>query len=398
MRPPGGRRPGLAATVTAALTTVVAVLPVFLVGGLAVQLKDDLEMSASALGAAVAAFWAVSALLSTPAGYAAAGLGLRRGMPLAVALGLTALLGIAFLTPRWPWLILWLGVAGAANALIHPLSNGLIVKRVALANRAFAFGIKQAAIPAATLAAGLSVPVVALTVGWSWTFALAAGLATLLILALIRQLPRQAKQPANVGHGPKSALPRSLRPFLLATALAAGLGSAQANSVGAFTVVSAVASGFDPAAAGVLLGVASAAGMITRPLVGIAADRGVGGSMATVALMMGGGCLGLIGMATGDAVAYGVGCVVAFGLGWGWNGLVHYVVARRAHPFTAQATGITQSGTYIGGTLGPLAFGFVFAHYGPTAGWTAAAAVAAAGAGAALVAYRLEKATPGLPA
>lgn len=377
----------------AALTTVVAVLPVFLVGGLAVQLEADLGMTASALGAAVAAFWAVSALLSAPAGYVASGLGMRRGMPLAVGLGLTSLLGIAVLTPHWPWLILWLSIAGAANALIHPLSNGLIVDQVGIRNRAFAFGLKQAAIPAATLTAGLSVPIFALTVGWQWTFAAAALFAALFVPVLLRLLPRRTPKSATPTVKPsRAALPRRLRPFLLATAVAGGLGSAQANVVGAFTVVSAVEAGFDPAVAGLLLGAASVAGILARPLVGIAADRGIGGSMATVALMMAAGCGGLIGMATGHPVAYAGGCVVAFGFGWGWNGLVHYVVSKTAHPFTAQATGITQSGTYIGGTLGPLLFGIIFSRFNPAVGWGLAAVLAASGAGAALIAFRMEKA------
>ncbi len=377
----------------AALTTVVAVLPVFLVGGLAVQLEQDLGMTASALGAAVAAFWAVSALLSAAAGNAVSGLGLRAGMPLAVGLGLTALLGVAVLTPHWAWLILWLSVAGAANALIHPLSNALIVDQVATRNRAFAFGLKQAAIPAATLTAGLSVPVIALTVGWQWTFGAAALFAALLVPVLLRSLPRRLPVAVGTSATPvTSVLPRRLRPFLLATAVAGGLGAAQANVVGAFTVVSAVEAGFEPAGAGFLLGAASVAGILARPLVGIAADRGIGGSMATVAFMMTAGCAGLIGMATGQPVAYAIGSVVAFGFGWGWNGLVHYVVSKTAHPFTAQATGITQSGTYIGGSLGPLLFGVIFSQFGGAVGWSLAAVLAAAGAGASLVAYRLQKA------
>ncbi|MDV2981801.1 MFS transporter [Pseudarthrobacter oxydans] len=391
------RRPGQRATAIAALTTVVAVLPVFLVGGLAVQLEQDLGMTASVLGVAVATFWAVSALLSAPAGYVASGLGLRRGVPLAVGLGFVALAGIAFITPHWAWLIVWLSFAGAANALIHPLSNGMIVDQVAVRNRAFSFGLKQAAIPAATLTAGLSVPVFALTVGWNWTFALAALLAASLVPVLLRSLPRSAPVRRRSGKAAREPLPRRLKPFLFATAAASALGAGQANVVGAFTVAMAVEAGFSAAGAGLLLGGASVAGILARPLVGIAADRGIGGSMATVALMMGAGSLGLLGMASGFPVAYAAGAVVAFGLGWGWNGLAHYVVSRTAHPFTIQATGITQSGTYIGGTLGPLLFGIVFSRFSPAIGWTLAAVVAAAGAGASLVAFRLEKRLRGGP-
>ncbi len=385
-------RPGASATTVATLTTVVAVLPVFLIGGLAVQLGADLHMTPASLGIVVAVFWAVSSLLSPPAGAIAGSLGTRRGMVLAVSLGFIALLGITVGTPSWGWLALWLAVAGSANALSHPVSNSLIVSQVSIRNRAFAFGLKQAAIPVSTLVAGLSVPLLALTVGWRWTFALTALLALLLIPALVRVVPRRPPRPRGTAR-PRDAgkVPRELRPFLIATATASGLGSAQANVVGAFTVSSAVAAGFGTGEAGLLLGVASVAGILARPLVGIAADRGIGGSMATVAIMMGAGFMGLIGMASGHKAAFAVGAILAFGFGWGWNGLIHYVVSHRAHPFTARATGITQSGTYLGGTLGPLIFGFIFTHYGPGIGWSLAAAVSALGISAALVAFRLEK-------
>ena len=393
------RRPGLRATAMAAFSTVVVVLPVFLVGGLAVQMGEDLGMTATALGAAVAVYWGVSALLSVRGGSVAQRLGPRRGMLLAVVVGLVSLLGIAFATPHWGWLFCWLAIAGAANALGHPASNGLLIRQVAVRNRALAFGLKQTAVPTATLVAGLSVPVLALTVGWAWTFAVAAVLVVPLLPAIARLVPRErpaAAAAAASGAPAATSLPAHLKPFLVATAVAAGMGSAQANALGAFTVVTAVEAGFTPATAGLLLGLGSAAGCLVRPLVGLAADRGIGGSMATVALMLAVGGLGLLAMAWGSPALFAVGCVLGFGFGWGWNGLVHYVVSHRSHPFTAQATGISQSGTYIGGTVGPLAFGIVLASFGPSTAWTAAAALAVLGALAALVAYRLERALPGL--
>ena len=397
LKPSPRRRPGRLATLMAASTTIVAVLPVFLVGGLAVQLEGDLGMSTAILGAGVATYWAVSALLSPTAGRVAQRLGSRKGMLVAVGGGLAALSGIAFATPHWPWLFGWLAVGGVANALGHPPSNGLIVEQVAVRNRAFAFGLKQAAVPAATLIAGLSVPLLALTVGWKWTFAIGAAFALLLVPVLIGLVPGKRRAESAAGHpqrpaGPSAGpLPRKLKSFLIVTAIAAAMGSAQANALGAFTVISATQAGFDVATAGLLLGVGSAAGCLTRPLVGMAADKGIGGSMGTVAIMMSIGCVGLLAIASGNQIAFAAGCIFAFGFGWGWNGLVHYVVSHRSHPFTARATGIAQSGTYIGGSLGPLAFGIVLAGFGPTVAWTSAAVLAAMGAGAALLAHRLER-------
>jgi MFS family permease len=66
-------------------------------------------------------------------------------------------------------------------------------------------------------------------------------------------------------------------------------------------------------------------------------------------------------------------------------------LSHTAHPFTSQATGITQSGTYIGGTIGPLAFGLLFTVLGPAGGWIIAASVAALGAAAAMVARNFER-------
>lgn len=224
-----GRRPGLTATAMASATTIVTVLPVFLVGGLAIQLEDDLGMSAALLGAGVATFWAVSALLSTTGGRIAQLLGARNGMLLSVGGGLVSLAGIAFATPQWPWLYAWLALGGVANALGHPPSNGLIVQQVGVRNRAFAFGLKQAAVPAATLIAGISVPVLALTIGWQWTFAIGALFAVLLVPVLLVVTPRRRQATAKAGRGAdKRPLPRELKRFLVLTAVAAALGSAQA--------------------------------------------------------------------------------------------------------------------------------------------------------------------------
>jgi predicted MFS family arabinose efflux permease len=390
------RHPGILATGMASSTTIVAVLPVFLVGGLAVQLEDDLGMSTAILGVSVATYWAVSALLSPVAGRVTQRLGSQKGMLVTVCGGLAALLGITFATPDWPWLFIWLALGGAANALGHPPSNALIVERVGIRNRAFAFGLKQAAIPTATLIAGLSVPALALTVGWRWTFAFAAIFAALLMPALIGLLPgKRKKKPASKNRketsGSAVPLPRKLRSFLIVTSIATALGSAQANALAAFTVLSATQAGFNVATAGLLLGLGSVAGCLIRPLVGLAADRGIGGSMRTVGIMMMIGCGGLLAIASGNQIAVAIGCIFAFGFGWGWNGLVHYVVSHRSHPFAARATGISQSGTYIGGSVGPLAFGIALSNFGPTVAWTAAAVIAALGAGAALWAHRLEQ-------
>lgn len=388
-----GPRAGLLATVAAVGTTVVTVLPVFLVGGLSVQLYSDIGLTALTLGFVVAVYWATSALFSPLAGRVAGWWGARPTMILAVVLGGAALVGMASGTPEWRWLFPWLVLAGAANALGHPSSNALITHKVSTRNRAFAFGLKQAAIPLATLSAGLAVPLLATTIGWRWTFAIAGTVAALVIVVLLVIVPRGVgvtvrKRSATGGDADLS--PQLMR-FLILASLASGLGSAQANVIGAFTVSSATETGFAPATAGLILGLGSVAGVIARPLAGVLADRGIGGSMATVALMLSSGALGLVGMAIGIPWTFALGCVLAFGLGWGWNGLLHYVVSHLSHPHSGRATGIVQAGAYIGSAAGPFVFGFIFHEFGAGIGWTAAAVLAALAALVASAAYRLQK-------
>src|SRR3954468_4978654 len=70
-------RPGRAA-IGALTTTIACSMPVFLVGGLAVQVGDELRFSPAGLGLAVSAYFGASALASVPAGALVGRYGSRR--------------------------------------------------------------------------------------------------------------------------------------------------------------------------------------------------------------------------------------------------------------------------------------------------------------------------------
>lgn len=393
------RLPGAAVGIAIAVaTTVCGVLPVFLAGSLSVQANADLGLTAAILGIVIAVFWASSSVFSARAGRIAESWGVRPTLALAVGLALVAMVGVALLSPSWPWFAVWMVVAGAANGFGHPPSNALILATVRGGRTGTAFGVKQAAIPISTLLAGLAVPVVALTLGWRATFVAGAALCTLALLAIVLLVPRlpvRAKPRAGSGEG----ITGSLRTYFRLLAVSGFLGVAQANVIGGFTVETATQRGFGPAEAGFIVVAASVAGIVVRIVVGYAADRGVGGTMRTVALMLLLGALGLAGIAFGSGAVFVAGCVLAFGAGWGWNGLVHYTIAQRAGIYTASATGLVQGGAYAGGAAGPLLFGLLVTHTGLGVGWAAAAGCAVASALVAFLASRLEGglSVPGMP-
>jgi len=276
-----------------------------------------------------------------------------------------------------PVLLGGLALAGVANALAQIASNEALARVVPRARQGLAFGVKQAAVPAATVLAGLSLPLLGLTLGWRAAFVGAAFTAVLYAVVVSRGTPdTPVDNPGRRGRPPGSA-PRGP---LLVLALAAALGSGAAGALGAFLVVSAVGAGETPARAGLLLAAGSTLSVLVRLLVGWQADARDGRHLQVVAALLAGGSLGMALLATGSRVLLLPGAVLAFALGWGWPGLLNFAVVRSHPAAPAAATSITQSGVFAGGALGPLAFGALVVTFSYAVAWSVAgfALVAAA--------------------
>jgi len=359
---------------------------VFLLGALAVLVRADLGFSETQLGAAATVFFAASAGCSVPAGRLAERWGARRTTLAGAVLSGTALLGVALLVRSWVPLVAVLAVAGAGNALAQIGSNLGLAEHVAHARQGLAYGVKQSAIPTATLLGGLAVPLVGLTIGWRWAFA-AAALGALLYAAVVPADDRPHRADAAPGDEPTSGAPR--RPAtdtptrsLVLLACGAGMGAAGANSFGAFLVESAVAGGIGPGPAGLVFALGSALGIVGRLAAGWSADRRKGGHLRVVAAQLATGSvgLGLLALAgvvrgPGPSTALVVlGTLLGFGLGWSWPGLFTFAVVRLNRSAPAAATSITQTGVFVGGALGPLAFGATVEATSYAVAWTGAAA------------------------
>ena len=164
--------------VTTAAVSTVCVIPPFLIGATAVQLRDDLGLSSSGTGLAVGVFFAAASLASTPLGRLTERHGPAPSLRAAAAITATCQLGLAALARSMPVLLAFLAVGGSANALAQPAANLLLARDLPVRRQGLGFAIKQASIPIATLLSGLAVPTIALTVGWRWAFVASAGLAT----------------------------------------------------------------------------------------------------------------------------------------------------------------------------------------------------------------------------
>jgi predicted MFS family arabinose efflux permease len=359
---------------TSALTTTVAVsIPVFLVGGLAVQIGDELRFSPAGLGLAVSAYFGASALASVPAGALVERYGSTAIARCGIGLAAASLLGIA-VGARSLWSLIAIMALGAgANAAGQLASNTSLARHVPPRRQGLSFGVKQAAIPVSTLLAGAAVPAVALTLGWRWAFVLAAVLAALAVALVPAEHDEERRYHRRSSERPSGAL--------VVLGLAATLAAGAANALGTFVVDSAVARGIAPGPAGLALTLGGAVCIMARIAGGWQADLRPGAQIGVIATLLVCGAAGLVLLAVPGTLALVGGVVLGFGLGWSWPGLMNFAVVRLHPQAPAAATSITQTGVYAGGCIGPLGLGALAAAAGyPTMWIVAAIAMVLAGA------------------
>jgi MFS family permease len=364
-RPLSDTRSPIRTLVAATLSKHTVALPVFLVGGLAVFIRPELQFGEAQLGLVVASYYAASAVASVPGGRLAERVGADRTMRIGGILTGVALLGIAATATTWGALVLYLVIAGVANGVAQPANNLALSRSIPRSWQGLAFGLKQSANPAATLLAGSSVPLLGLTIGWRWAFAAAVLLVLAFFVAAPRHVALERPRSRAIGHA---------TPGLVALAVASAFATGAASAMNAFYVEASVAAGMNEGAAGAWLVLGGLCGIAGRIIWGRLGDHIDHWHAHVVATLMAFGALGfvLFGLAPSTLTRL-IGTVAAFGAGWGWNGLFVFAVVRGNRQAPAAATGITQLGVYVGGVVGPLVFGLIVQHLSYYLAWFAGA-------------------------
>jgi predicted MFS family arabinose efflux permease len=364
--------------VVASLASTVVVSPPFLVGVLAVQIGKDLGLTPGSIGMVTALFFGVTAASATALGRAVDARGPHFSLNLVLLVNILAL-AVIVTAPTVAWLAAGMAIGGIANGAIHPTANALLSQGVS-GRLGLALGLKMAAMPASTLAAGLAIPLVALTVGWRVVPALAAALGALLLILVRRSgLPVGVYDARSIRHSDRRPLVGGLFTSLV---IGAALGATASSTLGAFVVDSGVRmSGVEEAAAGVIVALSGAIGMGSRIGFGWFVD----GRSSTLPynasigmLILGSG--GFVLLSFGRPVAFLAGSVIAFGAGWGWQGLLNFAVLTGASAGAARATGRLLTGFASGSAFGPLVLGQVAEGFGYPVMWRAAAVLALIGA------------------
>jgi len=351
------------AVVLAVLLGMTYMYPAYLVGTLGVAIRHDIGLDSAGLGLTVSVFYAVGAVAMSPGGRIADRVGPRRALRLSAIMTGLCLVGVAVFGGSWPGLLAALAVGGIGSAVGASIGTVLIVENVRASRRPMAFGLERSSIPASTLAAGLSLPLLATVMHWRLVF-LVGGFAV--VTLLLMRVPG-TEAPASAGRPARVKL-KPLIPLLLVTG-AFMLGSAAATALSSFFVDYSVTLGLSSSFAGIALAVSSAVIIAVRLTLG----RTRYGRL-TVAAMMALGGVGFLLFIPGDPGLFLVGTLVACGAGWGWTGLVALTVAEAYAAMPGAASGVVQSGGAAGGILGPLLVGAVAQYHSYAAGWLLAAA------------------------
>ncbi|MFH8934203.1 MFS transporter [Streptomyces griseosporeus] len=373
---PADRAPsGVPAAAGVAAVTVLTSLPVFLPGAANGLVSAEFGWSSARMGAVLAVYWLAS--------LAGAFLSKRAALPrvlertLAVALLATCLGLLAAATA--PAAGLWVNsvVGGAAYGYTQPHTNALLMRRCAPRFRPIAFGLKQAAVPAATLLASGAMPLLAGQGDWRTAFTAAAVLCgTGGVLLARREPPGQPASATGRGRG----VPLRADAYLVALSGAGFFGAMVGNGLGGFLVLSLTARGTSLSVAGAVATAGAACNIVIRLAAGWLVGLRPGAAWGTLTGLFVAGAAGTALLTRPGLAVFAVGALLAYGGGWGWAGLLHYVIGLPYAGREQRATAYSQMGVSLGAAAGPMLCGVLFTAVSPAAAWWAltAAGVAAA--------------------
>ena len=372
---PPVRRPVLLSTAV----TIIAISPVFLVGAQAVQIAPAVGLSVGSLGIVVSVFFGCTALSSVGLGRVVQRRGVRWGLVVTMPASGLALLGVASCRSV-AQLAISLGLAGMANGVAQPSVNALLASDGVRLPLGMSQGIKETAAPAASIAAGLAVPLVALTLGWRWSCVGGAVLSFLVGIAAIR-VDAAPKPAAGERARRRVPLTPAHRRALFAIAVVAGCGAVGGNTIGTFLVDFGVRGvHLAEGVAGIVFAITGLGTVIGRLGFGWLADQPYARRplrLTAVAMVV--GSSGYLLVATASPASFVVGAILAGMVGWAWSPLMHFAVVTAYRENIASVTGVLITGFATGSFAGPLLLGQLAQGVGYRIIWIVAAAFNIAG-------------------
>lgn len=356
-------------------TMAVAASIVPSLGVMAPFIIEELDISRSQFGGLVTAIAGITAVSGPLAGGLVDRIGGRRVITmLAATTSLSAVL-IAQ-SSGYIWLVGAGALSGLANAASNPSTNSLIAYHEPLGNRGLTMGIKQSGVQCAYFAVGLTLPVLATSIGWRSSIAILALPALLVAAGAAVTFParipiaRKSRGPANFSHS------SSVKWIAIYAVLMGWAGSAVTTFLALYAQEEL---GFEATSGG--------AAVATVGLFGVASRIGAAHLVEKLthfgmplALLAIGSAFGLAVLALAPGVSSRLLWPAATVLGatlMAWNAVANLAaISLNAIHDAGKASGYINMGFMAGSAIGPTAFGALVDHTGSySAGWFSLSAI-----------------------
>lgn len=329
-----------------------ATLAAGVIGVLATFIIDDFGISRGTLGWVVSANVVVAAAFSPFAGTLTDRMGGRRS--LAFVFGMSAVsFAILGTAPIVAFMFVGSAVAALAQAAGNPSTNKLIGEYLPRGERGVVTGIKQSGVQAGITIAGLTLPTVAIAMGWR------AAMLVVAVVPLVAGLLTVVVVPGDRRSGDRrtsgnAALPPSIRWLALYGAIF-GFAGAVSFYVPLFAEESL---GLDPRLGGLAVAVAGAVAFVARIGWARFAEQrhSFRGPLATMAMLGVAAAASMLASMIVPVLLW-VGAVMT-GMGTSaWNSVGMLAVIEDAGDATGRASGIVLLGFLAGLGIGPPVYG-----------------------------------------
>lgn len=354
-----------------ALAMTASVIPSATLSVLADFLVRDLGLSHAQIGVLVTTFSLSGAFWSPWAGRLTDRRGGRYVMVLGFLIVGSSVVLLAVM-PGFVWMLPVLVFAGFANGASNPATNKVVSQAAPVGQRGTVVGIKQSGVQLAYVLTGLSLPTIALLGGWRLAFASTLTIPLLGLAGTRTLLPREAPvsrtaraKSSQGGRGPSE---------IWLNVYAFFMGAALGSLVSYLPLYSIQVLGLSAQAAGLLMGVVSFVGVVTRILLGRHGEAvsHYGRLLRTLAVvaLLGVLLVWMAGQLSQPWLLWVAGVVLGASL-LAWNTIGMLAVMRSAgHARTGRASGGVLSGFLMGFGASPVVFGLSVDVTGDyTVGW-----------------------------
>jgi MFS family permease len=359
-------------------------LSVLSVAPLSVFLLEALQLGRAQVGLLLPAVYLGGVLMSLPAGWLTDRLGVRLTLSGGLLVIGVFVVGAAF-ARSLPALLGAFVVAGFGFSVLNPSTGKAVIEWFPPRARGLAMGVKQTGLTLGGFTAALTLPPLALAVGWRHALATAGALAVLgaVLVLLVYRTPglpiaRPTSWPRLAELGVFMRRPGVLVVFVSGLALS----TAQSSVLAYLALYAKETFAISAVAAGQVLALAQLGGTGSRLAWGAISDRFFGGrrrpgvvasallSALTYALLA-------LGTALPTAVLIPVALLAGAGA-FGWVGLYFALVAEIGGArYAGLLTGVAVAFAWSGVLVGPPAFGLLLESTGSYAWpWLALAAIA----------------------